>query len=37
MVAAKKDSFYDFVRIHKTLGVTPAMAVGVSNHVWLLE
>ena len=37
MIAANKDSFYDFVRVHKTLGVAPAMAVGVSNHVWLLE
>jgi len=26
--------FYNFVRIHKTLRVTPAMAAGVANHVW---
>ena len=25
---------YNFVRIHKTLRVTPAMAAGVSDHVW---
>jgi IS1 family transposase len=26
--------FYNFVRIHQTLRVTPAMAAGVSDHVW---
>lgn len=29
--------FYNFVRIHSTLRVTPAMEAGVSNHVWSLE
>ncbi len=29
--------FYNFARIHKTLRVTPAMAAGVSDHVWSLE
>lgn len=28
---------YNFARIHKTLRVTPAMAAGLSNHVWSLE
>lgn len=28
---------YDFVRIHKTLRMTPAMAAGVENRLWLLE
>jgi len=28
---------YNFARIHKTLGKTPAMAVGVTDHVWALE
>jgi len=28
---------YNFVRIHQTLRVTPAMAAGISNHVWELE
>jgi IS1 family transposase len=28
---------YNFARIHKTLRVTPAMAAGVSDHVWELE
>lgn len=28
---------YNFCRIHKTLRVTPAMAAGVSDHVWSLE
>jgi len=26
--------YYNFVRIHKTLWVTPAMAVGVSDRLW---
>lgn len=29
--------FYDFARIHKTLRLTPAMAAGVTDHVWSLE
>lgn len=29
--------YYNFARIHKTLRVTPAMAAGVSDHVWGLE
>lgn len=29
--------FYNFARIHSTLRVTPAMAAGVSNHVWSVE
>ena len=29
--------FYNFGRIHKTLRITPAMAAGVSDHVWSLE
>src|ERR1700730_7692637 len=28
---------YNFVRIHKTLRVTPAMAVGVTNRLWGIE
>jgi hypothetical protein len=27
---------YNFVRIHQTLRVTPAMAAGVSDHLWEL-
>jgi hypothetical protein len=26
--------FYNFVRIHKTLKVTPAMAAGVTDKLW---
>jgi hypothetical protein len=26
--------YYNFVRIHKTLRVTPAMAAGVTDHAW---
>jgi IS1 family transposase len=29
--------FYNFVRIHKTLRVTPAIEAGVTNHLWEIE
>ena len=29
--------FYNFVRIHKTLRMTPAMAAGVSDRLWSIE
>jgi IS1 family transposase len=29
--------FYNFVRIHKSLRVTPAMEAGVTDHVWSFE
>ncbi len=28
---------YNFARIHKILRITPAMAAGLSDHVWSLE
>jgi IS1 family transposase len=28
---------YNFARIHKTLRITPAMAAGLSDHVWSIE
>jgi hypothetical protein len=28
---------YNFARIHKTLRITPAMAAGLSDHVWNYE
>ena len=28
---------YDFVRQHKSLRITPAMAAGVSDRLWTLE
>ena len=28
---------YNFVRIHKTLRVTPAMQAGVTDRLWTLE
>ena len=28
---------YNFCRVHQTLRVTPAMAAGLTNHVWELE
>jgi len=27
-------AFYNFCRIHKSLRTTPAMAAGISTHVW---
>ena len=29
--------YYNFVRIHQTLRVTPAMAAGVTDHLWSIE
>lgn len=29
--------YYNFARIHKTLRITPAMAAGLSDHVWSVE
>jgi len=29
--------YYNFVRIHKTLRVTPAMEAGLTDHVWSME
>ena len=29
--------YYNFGRIHQTLGVTPAMDAGVAYHVWSVE
>jgi hypothetical protein len=29
--------YYNFARIHKTLRITPAMAAGLSGHVWSFE
>ena len=28
---------YNFVRVHQTLRVTPAMEAGVTDHVWTME
>jgi hypothetical protein len=28
---------YNFGRVHKTLKMTPAMAAGLTDHVWSLE
>jgi hypothetical protein len=28
---------YNFVRLHKSLRITPAMAAGVSDRLWTLE
>ena len=29
--------WYNFVRIHKTLRVTPAMAAGIESRLWSME
>ena len=29
--------YYNFARVHQSLRVTPAMAAGVSDHVWDIE
>ena len=29
--------YYNFGRVHQTLRVTPAMEVGIANHVWSIE
>ena len=29
--------YYNFCRIHQTLRVTPAMAAGVTDHIWTIE
>jgi hypothetical protein len=29
-------AWYNFVRIHRTLRVTPAMAAGIADHVWTI-
>lgn len=29
--------YYNFCRVHKTLGTTPAVAAGVADHVWKIE
>jgi IS1 family transposase len=30
-------AYYNFVRIHRTLRVTPAMAAGVTDHLWTVQ
>ena len=30
-------AYYNFCRLHKTLGTTPAVAAGVADHVWTLD
>src|SRR5438045_905975 len=37
LAAALHFIHYNFARIHKTLRITPAMAAGISDHVWNLE
>jgi hypothetical protein len=27
-------AFYNFCRVHRSLRMTPAMAVGISDHIW---
>jgi hypothetical protein len=37
IAAMRSFAHYNFVRIHRTLRVTPAMAAGVSDRLWSLE
>ncbi len=30
-------AYYNFCRVHRSLRVTPAMAAGVTDHVWTLR
>lgn len=30
-------AWYNFVRVHSTLRVTPAMEAGITDHVWTLQ
>ncbi len=30
-------AFYNFIRIHKTLRMTPAMAAGITDRLWSME
>jgi len=30
-------AWYNFVRVHSSLRVTPAMEAGLENHVWTME
>ena len=30
-------AFYNFCRVHGSLGVTPAMEAGITDHVWTIE
>ena len=28
---------YNFVRVHRTLRMTPAMAAGIADHIWTVQ
>ena len=30
-------AYYNFCRVHQTLGTTPAVASGIADHVWTIE
>jgi hypothetical protein len=30
-------AYYNFCRVHQTLRVTPAMELGIADHIWSLE
>ena len=30
-------AWYNFVRVHRTLRMTPAMAAGLTNHIWTIR
>ena len=37
LMVATYFTFYNFIRIHQTLRITPAMAAGVTNRLWEFE
>jgi transketolase C-terminal domain/subunit len=37
MGASLHSMHYNFAIVHKPLGITPAMAAGITHHVWSLE
>jgi hypothetical protein len=37
VVSSLHFAYYNFVRIHKTLRMTPAMAGDVTDHVWTVQ
>ncbi len=37
MALALHFAYYNFCRVHKTIKMTPAMASGLTDHVWTVE
>jgi len=37
IVKIRPSVHYNFCRVHKTLGTTPAVAAGITDHTWSLD